>query len=30
VLHAITLGELLAGKDRHCRRYARRVRKGEI
>lgn len=27
---AITLGELLAGKDKHCRRYARRVRKGEI
>jgi 5-methyltetrahydrofolate--homocysteine methyltransferase len=27
---AITLGELVAGKDRHCRRYARRVRKGEI
>lgn len=30
VLYSITLGELLAGKDRHCRRYARRVRKGEI
>ncbi len=30
MLWAMTLGELLAGKDRHCRRYARRVRKGEI
>ncbi len=30
LLWAVTLGELLAGKDRHCRRYARRVRKGEI
>lgn len=30
MLEAMTLGELLAGKDRHCRRYARRVRKGEI
>lgn len=30
VLWAITMGELLAGKDKHCRRYARRVRKGEI
>jgi 5-methyltetrahydrofolate--homocysteine methyltransferase len=27
---AITLGELMAGKDKHGRRYARRVRKGEI
>jgi 5-methyltetrahydrofolate--homocysteine methyltransferase len=30
ILEAITLGELLAGKDKHCRRYTRRVRKGEI
>jgi 5-methyltetrahydrofolate corrinoid/iron sulfur protein methyltransferase len=30
ILEAITLGELLAGKDKHCRRYARRIRKGEI
>ncbi len=27
---AIVLGNLLAGKDRHCRSYARRVQKGEI
>lgn len=27
---AITLGELVAGRDKHCRRYARRVRKGEL
>jgi 5-methyltetrahydrofolate--homocysteine methyltransferase len=27
---AITLGQMLAGKDRHCRSYSRRVRKGEI
>jgi 5-methyltetrahydrofolate--homocysteine methyltransferase len=30
IRRAITLGDLLAGRDRHCRRYARRVRKGEI
>ncbi len=27
---AIVLGTLLAGKDRHCRGYTRRVQKGEI
>lgn len=29
-LWAATMGELLAGRDRHCRTYARRIRKGEI
>lgn len=27
---ALLLGELLAGRDRHCRRYTRAVRKGEL
>lgn len=27
---AIVMGTLLAGKDRHCRSYTRRVKKGEI
>ncbi len=27
---AIVLGTLMAGKDRHCRSYSRRVQKGEI
>jgi 5-methyltetrahydrofolate--homocysteine methyltransferase len=26
----MTMGTLLAGKDRHCRGYSRRIRKGEI
>jgi 5-methyltetrahydrofolate--homocysteine methyltransferase len=30
VRRAITLGELVAGSDKHGRRYTRRVRKGEI
>jgi 5-methyltetrahydrofolate--homocysteine methyltransferase len=27
---AVTQGDLVAGKDRHCRKYTRQVRKGEI
>lgn len=30
VRRAITLGELVAGRDRHCRRYTREVRKGSL
>jgi len=30
IRRAIALGDLLAGKDRHCRRYSRQVRKGDI
>ena len=30
VRKAIVLGELVAGRDRHCRRYARELRKGTL
>jgi 5-methyltetrahydrofolate--homocysteine methyltransferase len=30
IRRAIALGELIAGRDRHCRGYTRRIRKGEI
>lgn len=30
IRRAIALGDLLAGNDRHCRRYSRQARKGEI
>lgn len=30
IRRAIALGELIAGRDRHCRGYTRRVRKGDI
>jgi 5-methyltetrahydrofolate--homocysteine methyltransferase len=30
IRRAILLGELIAGRDRHCRRYTRAVRKGDL
>jgi len=30
IQRAIALGELISGRDRHCRRFTRKVRKGEV